>query len=278
MLTLALAVSLTACAGDDDTGNEPDETAKADAPRVVIQAEDFKFTVPDGITAGLTEIVLQNNGAEPHHAQLARLNDGVTLEQFQGALQQGPDAALPLVAMAGGAMTAAPGAESSAIVPLAEGRYVALCFIDGADHVPHLAKGMVQPFTVGPAAEGEIKSPEADATVTMVDFGFQPGEVAAGEQTIEFVNGGAQPHETAIIAIPGEQSDAVDAWLAAPTAQPPLPPITLGGIQAMVPGMSGFSTVDFVAGSSYLLLCFVPDNKSGKPHFELGMAKRVDVS
>lgn len=277
MLALALAVSLTACAGDD-AGDETDETAKADVPRVVVQAEDFTFTVPDGITAGLTEIVLQNNGAEPHHAQLARLNDDVTLEQFQTALQQGPGAALPLVALAGGAMTAAPGAESSATVPLAEGQYVALCFIEGADQVPHLAKGMVQPFTVGPAAEGEVASPEADATITMEDFGFQAGEIAAGEQTIEFTNGGAQPHETAIIAIPGEQSDAVDAWLAAPTEEPPLPPMTEGGIQAMAPGMSGFSTVNFAAGSSYLLLCFVPDSGSGKPHFQLGMAKRVDIS
>lgn len=269
---------MTACAGDDDSGDKPDETAKADVPRVVIQAEDFKFTVPDGITAGLTEIVLQNKGTQPHHAQLARLNDGVTLEQFQTALQQGPGAMLPLVALSGGAMTAAPGAESSATVPLAEGQYVALCFVEGEDHVPHLAKGMVQPFTVGPAAEGEVASPKADATVTMEEFAFQPDGIAAGEQTIEFTNGGTQPHETAIIAIPDEQSDAVDAWLAQPTDQPPLPPMTEGGIQAMAPGLSGFSTVNFTAGSSYLLLCFVPDSGSGKPHFQLGMAKRIDVS
>jgi plastocyanin len=278
-LALALAFAVTGCAGDDPPADEATEdTARAEVPETVIEASDYAFTIPDGIAAGLNKIVLRNSGKEPHHAQLARLNDGVTLEQFQAELQKGPGGALPLITLAGGAMTAAPGAESSAIVPLAEGQYVALCFIEGEDHVPHLAKGMVQPFTVGAAGDAEIQSPVADATIEMVDFGFQAQEVEPGAQIVEFINTGEQPHETAIVAIPAEQSDAVDAWLAQPTEQLPLPPMTVGGIQAMVPGMTGFSTVEFEAGSSYLLVCFVPDSGTGKPHFQLGMAERIDVS
>lgn len=282
LLAFALILSLTACSSDEDSGDGGAEdeagTARAEVPQLVIEADDFSFTVAEGATAGLTEVVLRNSGAEPHHAQLARLNDGVTVEQFQTALQGGPDGALPLVALTGGAMTAAPGAETSATVPLAEGQYVALCFIESEDQVPHLAKGMVQPFTVGPAGEGEIESPAADATVTMMDFGFDTTGISAGEQVIEFTNDGQQPHETAIIAIPQEQSDVVDAWLEQPSEQLPLPPMTAGGIQAMAPGMSGFSTVAFEAGTSYLLVCFVPDSGSGKPHMQLGMANRLDVS
>lgn len=276
LLALALALVVTGCADDtaDDAG---EDMGRAEPAEVVIEASDYAFTVPDGITAGLTKVVLRNNGKEPHHAQLARLNDGVTLEQFQAELQKGPGGALPLVSLVGGAMTAAPGGESAAVVPLGEGQYVTLCFIEGEDHVPHLAKGMVQPFTVGAAEEGEIQSPEADATIEMVDFGFRTGDIAAGEQTVEFMNGGEQPHETVIVAIPQEQSDAVDAWLAQPTEQLPLPPMAVGGIQAMMPGMSGFSDVAFETGSSYLLVCFVPDSGSGKPHYQLGMAKRVDI-
>jgi hypothetical protein len=58
-------------------------------PTVAIGAADYSFTAPDGISGGLTRLQLTNTGKEAHHAQLVRLNDGVTVQQFQAALQQG---------------------------------------------------------------------------------------------------------------------------------------------------------------------------------------------
>jgi hypothetical protein len=42
-------------------------------------------------------VILTNTGAEPHHIQFLRLNDGVSFEQFQEALALGEGPALALV-------------------------------------------------------------------------------------------------------------------------------------------------------------------------------------
>jgi len=44
------------------------------------------FTSPDTFAGGIVRIRLNNTGKESHHAQLVRLNDGVTIPQFQSAL------------------------------------------------------------------------------------------------------------------------------------------------------------------------------------------------
>jgi hypothetical protein len=45
---------------------------------------------------------MRNIGQEAHHAQIVRLNTGVTLDQFTAALRQGEGPALALVSLAGG--------------------------------------------------------------------------------------------------------------------------------------------------------------------------------
>jgi hypothetical protein len=44
-----------------------------------------------------------------------------------------------------------------------------------------------------------------------------------------------------------------------------------------MPGAHSFIEVDLPEGE-YGLLCFIPDAKDGKPHFEHGMAKTTRVS
>src|SRR5215216_5272685 len=61
---------------------------------VTLQAEDFKFDGPSEVQAGLATVTLVNNGEEPHHAQLVKLNEGVTMDEFQAALQNPDPSAL----------------------------------------------------------------------------------------------------------------------------------------------------------------------------------------
>jgi hypothetical protein len=58
-------------------------------PEITVKAADYSFEAPAQIEAGLVKVNLVNDSQEPHHAQIVRLNEGVTLEQFQTALQQG---------------------------------------------------------------------------------------------------------------------------------------------------------------------------------------------
>ena len=88
---------------------EPGTPAPMDAPsitrpqsghqklmaEITIKAQDYSFDAPDQVEAGLVSVTLSNNGAEPHHVQIARLQDGVTMKDLQDALAQSPEAAFP---------------------------------------------------------------------------------------------------------------------------------------------------------------------------------------
>ena len=75
---------------------------------------------------------------------------------------------------------------------------------------------------------------------------------------------------------PGKSLTDVQAWAAggmkgAPPARP------LGGIVALSKGEQATFTVTLAPGN-YLLACFVPDAKDGKPHLMHGMAKQIKVT
>ena len=116
--------------------------------------------------------------------QFVKLNQGVSQQQFQETLQetlqafpQEGEAALgrifQIVAFTGGPSGIGPGGQSEAVVDLQAGDYVLLCFIAGADGIPHLAKGMVQPLTVTVPPSDRPAEPEALGTVGLDDFAFR---------------------------------------------------------------------------------------------------------
>src|SRR5215467_5569794 len=49
---------------------------------VDIMATDFAFEAPDTFPAGLVKLRLMNHGQDVHHAQVLRLNAGVTFDQL----------------------------------------------------------------------------------------------------------------------------------------------------------------------------------------------------
>src|SRR5581483_214219 len=144
-------------------------------PTVTIRARDFSFEMPAKIPSGWTTVRLVNEGGEPHQAQLAKLDPGVTPEQIVSAGASGGDRAIvALLTVAGGPnTTAAHGGTTSVTVNLTPGDYVAMCFIPSADGTRHYAKGMIQRFTVTKApAQATAKAPKAKATITLSDFSF----------------------------------------------------------------------------------------------------------
>src|SRR5919205_417196 len=66
-------------------------------PVIDIMASDYAFDAPDTLPAGLVTVRLMNHGQEPHHAQLLRLNDGVSFDDFAAALEAEGESALRLV-------------------------------------------------------------------------------------------------------------------------------------------------------------------------------------
>lgn len=297
LVALLVSVSgISACGDDDDSGDAASGTttsttaAEAEAASIPIvtvtagQAADdpdaYAFSLSDAVTAGPTQINLRNDGPEPHHVQVFKLADGVTMEQFGEVLASGDESALFGVGeFVGGTGTADPGSESKAdaLIDLEEGSYVLLCFIPDAEGVPHLASGMAEPFTVAAATDEVAEMPAPDATVNLVDFGFD-NDALPSSGVVEIVNASdAQPHEMNVLQLAeGGQLSDVASFFEAPAGPPPF--ASIGGMQALMPGGSSFLVLEDLDPGSYVLICHIPDPTDGVPHSAKGMAMVANVA
>jgi uncharacterized cupredoxin-like copper-binding protein len=276
-LIAGLALGAAACA-------KP--TPQPAAPNVVtISAVDYAFNVPDTIPAGLTTFRLVNQGKELHHASLIRLKDGKTVADFQSGLQaamktQGPPP--PWISFVGGPNAVTPGDTGLATQTLEPGNYVFVCWIPTADGTPHIMKGMMRAMVVKAAQAAPAPAaaePAVGFSITLSDYDFAlSAPLTAGTRTIRVENGATQPHEVVITALPpGKSLQDFIAWEKGGEKGPLPTGKWLGGVGGMDPGGHAQFTATFAPGN-YLLLCFWPDAKDGKPHIVHGMAKQITVS
>jgi uncharacterized cupredoxin-like copper-binding protein len=240
------------------------------------EALDYGFNAPASMAGGLTTIQFSNIGQEPHHAQLLRLNDGVSFEQLLSAFQQEGEAALRFTTVEGGAGAVGPGHADEVTLDLKPGTYALLCLIPSPDGVPHLAKDMLQPLQVTAPSTTAAAAPAVAGTFTMKDFTFvMPESLPAGKTTYRVVNEGPQVHELNIIRLaPGKTLEAARQFFLAPAGPPPFEAV--GGINAFDKSGAGYMTLELTPGE-YAAICNVPDPVSGRPHLHLGMIKAFSV-
>jgi len=281
---IAAAITLASCRSDKPAGDASTTSATpAGAERkdaagganvVTVTTSDYRFDAPAEIPAGLTAFRLVNKGPSLHHLQLIKLADGKTLDDFLATLQgEHPPWATP----AGGPAPPEVGGTSVSIEALEPGNYALICFIPAADGMPHVVKGMSRALKVVGPSRAAASEPEADIVVTLVDYDFKLSQpLTAGKHMIRVDNAGQQPHEIAIVRLnPGKKPADFTAWGMKPIGPPP--GTIHGGLSAIMPGSHSFIEVDLPPGE-YGLLCFLPDAKDGKPHFEHGMAKATTVA
>jgi uncharacterized cupredoxin-like copper-binding protein len=281
----ALMCALGACQPKHDAASGGDSAAVAGAPAaapaaapaiVTVHARDFAFDAPDQIAAGMTTFHLVNDGPGLHHLVLIRLDSSKTAADLQAAIKNpGP---LPgWAVLSGGPNAADPKGESTATVDLAAGNYVMLCFVDTPDGVPHFARGMVRPLTVTPVTTASAAAPVADAVASLSDYSIALSRpLTAGKHTIKVEVAPGQPHELVLIQLnPGKTAKDLLAWMPKMHGSPP--GHVVGGASPSVSGSPVYVSVDLAPGK-YLLICFLPDPKDGKPHFMHGMMQTVDVT
>lgn len=278
MVAAAASILIGCSKGDappaDSAASLPSPTAAATPNMVTFTAKEYGFDGPDTIPAGLTMIHLNAAGQELHHVQLLKLEDGKTFADFQAAVKTG---APPQWAMAyGGVNPPVPGGMAIATEVIEAGNYAVVCFVEGADHVPHLAKGMMKPLTVTPSSASTVE-PNADVTLTLSDYTFTLSKpLVAGRQTIKVENAAAQPHEVVLIQLaPGKTMDDMKKWIFEMKGPPPGKP--MGGIPGFMKGKNAYFDVDLTPGD-YGMICFLPDAKDGKMHVEHGMVTQFKVS
>ncbi len=67
------------------------------------------------------------------------------------------------------------------------------------------------------------------------------------------------------------------AWLPVSDKDPNVPGMPAGGIVGLEKGAHAFFTATLDAGD-YVLVCFLPDSKDGKPHFVHGMVQALKIT
>jgi uncharacterized cupredoxin-like copper-binding protein len=284
LFTVALVMVgfLAACGDDDDddasgTGGGA-ETEQA-ASKVTVKTLEYAYDMGDSIKGGLVAMTLDNSGGkESHEAELARLDEGKTLDDFKAAMDaQGPPPTW--YHAAGGSGPVSPGETSVYTANLDAGTYVIMCHVpaasDGKEHAEH---GMIRQLTVTEGEAGEL--PDAQATVQAKEFEFVGLDgLRAGEQTVRFENTGQQQHFAAMATLAeGKTVQDLLAYFSADTPPPGPPPFTgfPGFMATFDPGQQAVRTLKLEPGT-YAVVCFIPDT-DGTPHAAKGMAQEFKIT
>ena len=131
----------TTCAlgtAQDASVNEIDP----DATRIDVVASDYHFDAEYPTEPGRYSFVITNEGVEPHLAILARLEDGVSVEDAMAS--EGEEGITEMFE----SDMAPPGEETVITAELTAGNWILVCPIPDAEGTPHVALGMVHDFTV----------------------------------------------------------------------------------------------------------------------------------
>ena len=155
VLAALLAASvLAACSGHAKP--RPATTSTTVGVRRALTVKTYEYSYDVGqltslrVAAGRVPVSAQNAGGEAHEARFVQLRPGVTVVAAVAALQRDPSAASLSATMTsvGGTGAIAPGGRARAVVNVVPGSYLMFCGLRASDGTPHLARGMLLPFTV----------------------------------------------------------------------------------------------------------------------------------
>ncbi|MFN8466130.1 MAG: hypothetical protein U0X20_11285 [Caldilineaceae bacterium] len=252
-----------------DASSDPNADASADASAGTVQVNVTAdgIDMPAEVPSGIVTFAYQMGEDAPGMPEFARLNDGVTLDQFMTAAEQDVMAAVPLVTMIG---NSAEKVGTEVTYDLKPGDYVGLIFTQSG---PPLTAS----FTAG-AATGAAE-PQAGVTAQLADFAFiLPDEIAAGPQTWQIENAGGQWHEMGIVKLAeGTNVDDLLAMVDQQDQSGPPPFEALAFLSPIGAGQRAWITWDLPAGE-YTVICFLPDLAGDmSPHAAHGMVRTLVV-
>lgn len=276
LVVAVVAVLFGACSKNDNPSLDSQTPTPTD---LNVTAKDFAFSdFPATVNVdNLAKITIMNNGTQQHEAAIIQVGQGKTVNDVQTFLASKTPSGPPPFTLSGGLTAVEPGATASVTQALPAGSYAFICYVAGADGVPHFLKGMLSPFAVTGNSTNSLPLPDG-VNATGKEFNFDLPVLKAGTTTIRFSNKGTQDHVLGLARVAdGKTANDALAWLK--THQGP-PPLTFLGGPAAAPGGSNSVTVDLRKGT-YVFYCPVPDTAPGgdnQPHFTHGMFQGVTIT
>lgn len=267
----ALALVTAACGSSDSDSSSTATTAGSGATTtaasgptavtdnaITVTTPGMSYDVSGSLHPGAATITLRNEDTRTHMMALARLKDGVTLDQVRTALDKSEDEAGKLLASSpdqevyGSPGAVGPGMSSTTTIPdLPAGHYVVLCFFTDDDGTPHWKMGMIDELTVAGAKATDL--PDSDGTIELTDSGITMPKGFDGSGTFEITNTGKTEHSISFVKL-DEGSTLDDFYQAIGQAQSSQKSVDVdggvltGGVDGLLPGDSTYLTVDLDAG------------------------------
>lgn len=313
LIALAAVALLGAGCGDDDDEDvssattvegDDDEIDVAGTSTVTIEMVDFGYEVSGPLATGTQTFETTNSGDEIHMMGIAKMKDGVTIEQVtetlndsgeEGGAEEQPeeDASADDSAEGeeGGDLFEALfdgelGAPGHVIFPgttqkvaleddLDVGSYALICFIPSeGDGAPHFAKGMIGELTVVEEG-GNTETPESDAAYVLPDQAEPDGPTTleAGESTLKLTNDGEIGKDFIVGQVDGGDPKVFDAYFEEffegeeppPVGAAAQAPGTIAGMVFEVsPGQTVYLTVDLAPGEWTLVSTNNVDSEDGE--------------
>lgn len=307
-LTALAAASTAAAAAAPAAAAAATSATKSHTVDITAVKDSYRVDTHGAVPAGLVKIRFTDHGTVNHQAQLFRLNNGVTFQQWQHDLHSAnPNKALIVdAAPAGGTAQVTPHNNQTVWGALQGGTYVIACFVPGPGGVQHIFMGMYASFDVqGRVSQATLDkvhpSGDVDGVIDGHDMTYTMPKVIQDGGLYRFQDTDAMDtHELNFGKLaPGKTVDDAKAWFAAtaaahapvpmpgamptampgtapghsmpPAGKPGPPPFTFeGGFGAQVPGGGGWFKADVDPGE-YIAFCLVPDDKTHIPHAAMGM-------
>ncbi len=254
-----------------------------DANVVEITAVDFKFQAPDSIKSGWNTIEFKNEGQQEHFVYTYRLPEDKSFEEFKqavtipfievwdkylaGEINQEETAQMlgaeiepwyfTEVTPTGGVAITEPGATAQSTLNFEPGLYVMECYVKMPDGRWHTEMGMVQPFTVTEDSTG-ADAPSANYEMTLSNYQIDTGgSLKKGTNTIAVhvkdTPEGFMKHDINLFRL--NDTTTVDGilqwmnWMEKDQFTAPAPGYSLGGVEHLDAGMTGYMTVELTPGN-----------------------------
>lgn len=264
LVAIALvATVLAACGGEDEQQSLTFTITEQDKQR--------KATGPQSAETGTAEITLKNEARGGNDLQLIRVEgDHSAQEVVDGLGKASSGKPFPDWFFAGGGIGGTKPGESGTVTQVLQpGTYYALSTEGRPD-----TKSVATIEVSGDESDDEL--PEADATVTAVEYSFDSEELPSGEVAIDFENDGAQPHHLIASQLIGDSTAAdVERFFKTEKGKPPVR--KEGEATAVVEGGEGQTVTFNLKPGRYAFYCFISDRQGGPPHAFKGMIDEVEV-
>lgn len=288
-IAIVIGMLLACSSGKEKPKSEAEEaatmtTAATNASVVEVAARDFAFEAPDQLASGWHTFRFTNNGKQEHFFYIYRLPDNKTYDQFleeamkpfgmvwneYASGQISRDSALAKFGTAlpgwfmtdmvpsGGVGLTEPGEMAETTVKLDPGLHVVECYVKMPDGSWHTERGMQQPLMVTTDSTG-FEPPEADVELSLSNYNIErKGAYRAGNQIIAIHvmenPQGFTMHNLDLFRL-GDDTTTVRQivkwmdWMDLNQFRAPAPGYSLGGIEPMAAGRTGYVAVNFTPGT-----------------------------